>query len=145
MIPTPVIVPDASVLLKWSLDSADEKDRDRALKLRTLWIAGNLRIILPSLWVYEVGNILGMKQPNLAQRLLEIYLRYQFEEEPAAGLIGTALDIMKAIRVSFYDAAYHSVALKHHGTYLTADDRYARKASAVGHVAALRDWSASSE
>ena len=141
----PVIVPDASVLLKWSLDSADEKDRQKALDLRRLWIAGRHRIILPSLWTYEVGNILGLKKPDLARKLLEIYIGYQFEEERAADLLGTALDIMKAVGATFYAAAYHAVALRHRGTYLTADDKYARQAMPVGHVLALKDWSGTLE
>jgi predicted nucleic acid-binding protein len=141
----PVIVPDASVLLKWSLDSSDEKDREKALVLRSLWLAGRLRIVLPSLWIYEVGNILGLKQPDLARNLLQIYVGYQFDEERAADLLGTALDIMKAAGATFYDAAYHSVALKLNGTYVTADGKYARKAMPVGHVVALKDWRATSE
>jgi len=136
----PVIVPDASVLLKWSLDSADEKDQEQALAIRRLWLAGRHRIILPSLWAYEVGNILGMKQADLARKLLEIYVGYQFEEERASDLFGSILDIMKAIDVTFYDAAYHAVALKHRGTYVSADDKYVRTARSIGHVMALRDW-----
>jgi len=136
----PVIVPDASVLLKWSLDSAGEKDREKALAIRRLWLAGRHRIILPSLWAYEVGNILSMKQADLARELLEIYVGYQFEEERAADLFEMILDIMDAIDVTFNDAAYHSVALKHRGIYVSADDKYVRKALSVGHVMALRDW-----
>jgi predicted nucleic acid-binding protein len=136
----PVIVPDASILLKWSLESTSEEDRGKALAIRSLWIAGRHRIILPSLWAYEVGNVLGSKQPDLAPELLEIYLGYEFEEEPAGGLYGTILEIMKTVRVTFYDAAYHSVALKHRGTYVSADDRYVRKAAVLGHVISLKEW-----
>lgn len=136
----PVIVPDASVLLKWSFDSPGEKDREKALDIRRLWLAGRHRIILPSLWAYEVGNILSMKQADLARELLEIYVGYQFEEERAADLFEMILDITDAIDVTFYDAAYHSVALKHRGIYVSADDKYVRKVLSVGHVMALRDW-----
>jgi len=136
----PVIVPDASVLLKWRLDSPDAKDREKALAIRRLWLAGRHRIILPSLWACEVGNILGTKQADLARKLLEIYVGYQFEEERAADLFEMILDIMSAIDVTFYDAAYHSLALKHRGIYVSADDKYVRKALSIGHVMALRDW-----
>jgi predicted nucleic acid-binding protein len=47
---------------------------------------------------------------------------------------------MNAIDVTFYDAAYHAVALKHRGTYVSADDKYVRKALSVGNVIALREW-----
>jgi predicted nucleic acid-binding protein len=136
----PVIVPDASVLLKWSLDSHDEKDQEKALAIRHGWLAGRHRIILPSIWAYEVGNIIGRKQAGLARELLEIYVGYQFEEERAADLFERILDIMNAIDVTFYDAAYHSVALKYGGTFVSADDKYVRKALSIGHVMALKDW-----
>jgi predicted nucleic acid-binding protein len=136
----PVIVPDASVLLKWSLDSVGEKDQEKALAIRQGWLAGRHRIILPSIWAYELGNILGRKQRGLARELLEIYVGYQFEEERAADLYESIFDIMNAIDVTFYDAAYHSVALKHRGTYVSADDKYVRKALSIGHVIALKDW-----
>ena len=136
----PVIVPDASVLLKWSFDSPGEKYQHQALAIRRLWLAGKYRIVLPSLWVYEVGNIIGMKQPDLAHKLLDIYIQYRFEEESATNLYERILDIMKAIDVTFYDAAYHAVALKHRGTYVSADDKYVRKAQSIGNIMALRDW-----
>ena len=88
-----------------------------------------------------MGNILGRKQPGLARELLEIYVGYQFEEERAADLFERIFDIMNAIDVTFYDAAYHSVALKHRGTYVSADDKYVRKALSIGYVIALKDWS----
>ena len=136
----PVIVPDASVLLKWSLDSAAERDQEKALAIRQGWLAGRHRIILPSLWAYEVANILGRKQRGLARELMEIYLGYGFEEESAVDLYEKTIDIMKAVDATFYDAAYHAVALKHRGTYISADDRYVRKALSIGHVIALQDW-----
>ena len=135
-----VVVPDASVLLKWSLDTAAEKDQEKALAIRQGWLAGRYRIILPSIWAYEVGNILGRKQAGLARELLEIYVGYGFEEERAADLYEGAFDIMSAIGVTFYDAAYHAVALKYRGTYISADDKYVRKARSIGHVIALQDW-----
>jgi predicted nucleic acid-binding protein len=81
-----------------------------------------------------------MKQPDLARKLLEIYVGYQFQEERAADLIGKTFDIMKAIDVTFYDAAYHAVALKHKGIYVSADDKYESKARSIGNVMALREW-----
>jgi predicted nucleic acid-binding protein len=138
----PVVVPDASVLLKWSLVSTAEKDREKALAIRMLWITGRLRIVLPSLWIYEVGNVLGMLKPDVAGELLEIYVQYEFEEESAHELHSTILEIMSRASVTFYDAAYHSVALKHRGIYISADDKYVRKAKVMGSVISLKDWEA---
>ena len=50
----PVVVPDASVILKWVLpSSADESDVVPALVLRDA-AAGEIRALAPELWIYEL-------------------------------------------------------------------------------------------
>jgi hypothetical protein len=44
-----IVVPDASVLLKWAFDSSDEIDRDNALNLLNAWLDRRVEIILPKL------------------------------------------------------------------------------------------------
>jgi predicted nucleic acid-binding protein len=58
----------------------------------------------------------------------------------ASVLLEKIFDIMEATDATFYDAAYHSVALKYRGTYVSADDKYVRKAVSIGYVIALKDW-----
>ncbi len=137
----PVLVPDASVLLKWVLESEDEEDRELALQLREAWLSHRCEIVLPSLWFFEVGNILGMKQPKLASSLMRILIGYSFEEERYDAILNKSLELMKTFKVTFYDAAYHAVAVARSGMMITADDTYHRKASRAGHVALLADWS----
>ncbi len=137
----PVVVPDASVLLKWALDTTDEEDRQRALQLREDWLADRCRIVVPSLWVYEVGTVLGRQEAQLAPRLLAILVEYRFEEIEGPALSQRALDLVTRLKkVTFYDAAYHAVALLRDGTFVTADDAYVRRARRVGHVVRLREW-----
>jgi predicted nucleic acid-binding protein len=141
MISLPVLVPDASVLLKWVLESRDERDRDRALELRESWLAGYCEIVLPSLWFFEVGNILGLKQPRLAPQLIQLLIEYRFEDAPVETIYESAFELMKRYKVTFYDAAYHAVAITRHGTLITADDTYRRKTARAGCVEMLADWS----
>jgi predicted nucleic acid-binding protein len=140
----PVVVPDASVLLKWVLASNDEQDTHLALTLREAWLSGHCAIVLPSLWFFEVGNIVGMKQPGNALQLMQKLTGYGFEEEPAHAIHELAFQLMRKFKVTFYDAAYHTVALNHGGAYVTSDDRYARKAARAGHVVLLANWRNSS-
>ena len=109
------------------------------MELRHAWLSGALTIVVPSLWYFEVGNVLGMKQPGLAAQFMEILTQYGFEEEPAENVYKKAFDLMKRFRVTFYDAAYHSVAITRSGTMITADDMYYGKTSRAGHIALLRD------
>jgi predicted nucleic acid-binding protein len=137
-----VIVPDASVLLKWILRSDDEPDRDRALELKTAWLADACEVLVPSLWVCEVGNILGLKQPAAAAALLHAMIDLGIREEAPHGYAAAIVGLMRDHKVTFYDAAYHALAIRHRGTMLTADRAYVKKAGRAGHVVLLNEWRA---
>lgn len=138
--PGTVLVPDASVLLKWILRSEDEPERDRALELKAAWLDDVCELVVPSLWVFEVGNVLGLKHPATAATLLEAMLDLGIREEAPRGYAGAICNLMRKHRVTFYDAAYHALAVRHGGTMITADRAYVKKAARAGHVTLLTDW-----
>ena len=135
-----VLVPDASVLLKWILRSDDEPDRDRALALKSAWLDDACDLVVPTLWVFEVGNVLGLKEPTMAASLLQAMLDLGIREEAPRGYSAAIVGLMRDHRVTFYDAAYHALAIRHRGTMLTADRAYVKKAGRAGHVTLLNDW-----
>ena len=137
-----VLVPDASVLLKWILRSDDEADRDRALELKTAWVADACELVVPSLWVFEVGNVLGTKHPATAASLLQAMIDLGIREEAPHGYGGAIVGLMRDYKVTFYDAAYHALAIRRRGTMLTADRAYVKRAARAGHVKLLNDWRA---
>lgn len=140
-----IVVPDASVILKWALEKADEPDQVQARFLQEAILNNQVEILLPTLWRFEVGNVLGLKQPKLARELLSALLAYDFEEV----LLGKdyaeeILDHMKEhASVTFYDSAYHVLAIRMKGLYLTADNAYVKKAKKRGYVTLLSEWSGS--
>lgn len=137
-----LFVPDASVILKWAFRSADENDCDKALELLNRWLAGECELVLPSLWVYECGNVLGLKAPDIAPEIMEVFLGYRFDECPMTATISSAtLRIMNECKVTFYDAVYHAVALEKGATLVTADVAYYRKAQKQGNVILLENFS----
>ena len=137
----PVVVPDASVILKWVDRLPGEKDRERADALMEAWMGGQLEIVVPRLWTFEVGNVLGRADPSSAAKTMSELAEYRFEEaEMTPELFRTAFGLMKDFHVTFYDAAYHSVALLRKGVFVTADEAYCRKTAVRGGVVPLRDW-----
>lgn len=135
-----LVVPDASVLLKWVLKSDDEPDGDRALQLKAAWLADACHVLVPSLWLYEVGNVVGLKQPDDAVALMTAMAALGLPEAAPSVFMAGALRLMKDRRVTFYDAAYHATALAEDGVFVTADAAYLRKARAEGGVMHLADW-----
>ena len=112
-----IIVPDASVILKWVLEKESEPDYSRAIELQEAFLAEQIEIRLPTLWRYEVGNVLGLKKPAMAGELMSALLAYDFEEVPLGTDYSLAvLDHMEKVKgVTFYDSAYHVLALRTKG------------------------------
>jgi predicted nucleic acid-binding protein len=136
-----LFVPDASVILKWAFNSPDEADGDNALDLLNRWLMGSCDFILPKLWAFECGNVLGLKNPVNAGEIMEILLGYRFVECELTNAISSAtLQIMLDCKVTFYDAVYHAVAHEHRGTLITADASYYRKACAKGRIMMLDEF-----
>jgi predicted nucleic acid-binding protein len=135
-----LIVPDASVILKWVLPD-DEPEQEKALLLLNRWIEDKFRILLPPLWLFEVGNVLGLKRPETAHLILQNLLDYEFEEcEMSVTLCNRTLQIMKECKTSFYDTVYHALAIQEEGLFVTADEVYFRKAKEKKHIQLLARW-----
>ena len=133
-----LVVPDASVILKWVLPSDVGPDAAAALRLRDAAAAGKLALRVPGLWLYEVGNILTRKFPAQALALLESLVDFGIPEGGAGEQWRKqAVTLARDYRVTFYDAAYHALALVERGTFVTADEKYFAKAKGAGAVAPL--------
>lgn len=135
-----LLVPDASVLLKRVLRSDNEDHGDRALALKTAWLAGACRIVVPTLWVFEIANVLGVKQSANADQLLDAMMGLRMPEAPPAAYATAMFRLMRDHHVTAYDAAYHGLAVVRGGVMLTADKRCAKKAGGAGHIQLIDDW-----
>lgn len=137
-----IVIPDASVILKWVLEKDDEPGYAQALKLQDAILTDEVEIRVPTLWRYEVGNVLGLKKPKLASELVGALLAYEFDEVPLQA--DYALDVLAHMQeipgVTFYDSAYHVLALRTKGCYVTADAMYLKRAKRKGRVELLSEW-----
>ena len=48
-----IVVPDASVLLKWVIAGDDEPQTGAALSLRDEAVSGTIELLVPQLWIYS--------------------------------------------------------------------------------------------
>ena len=135
-----LLVPDASILLKWVLPS-DEPDADKALLLRAAILEEAVRAILPAIWLHEAGNTIARRFPQKAVDWLSALLKFGLEEAPPSPpWLAKTLELTRRYEVSFYDAAYHALALVHKGLFVTADSRYINRVAESGSVVALSEW-----
>jgi len=133
-----IIVPDASIILKWALRDEEETERDKASSILYSFIEGRYEIVLPSLWVYEVGNILGMKHPESSKEIMDILLDFEFEEyRMSKDICRLIFELINNLRVTFYDASYHALAIQQKGTFITSDKKYFNKVRDKSHIQLL--------
>ena len=136
-----LFVPDASVLLKWVLPGAEEEDIDAALRLQKAVIDGTVELWVPSLWLYEVGNILSRRfsrdAPLMIRALLEFGL---ISKEIDTQYLDSILNLVQKYKVTFYDASYHALALISGGILITADLQYIKLAKNAGSLIPLTDY-----
>jgi len=105
------------------------------------WTAGECEFVLPSLWLYEVGNIIGRNIPDQAANVMELLIDYRIKDAPVTPIIvNRTLAIMSNFGVTFYDAVYHAIALERRGTLVTADAAYLKKAGKLGNAVLLADF-----
>ena len=126
---TVVVVPDASVILKWVLPRDEEPGWNRARRILDRFVLGKLELAVPSLWYFEAGNTLSRRfGTNPGAGLLRWLRELALPEVPPAEDWGkTAVGLVADHGVTFYDASYLAVAMALGGTLVTADSAFVRK------------------
>ncbi|MEM2598779.1 MAG: type II toxin-antitoxin system VapC family toxin [Thermoproteota archaeon] len=131
------VVSDASVVVKWFIQ---EKESDKALKLRDMHVSGQLDIAAPQLLFFEVLN--ALKSSNLfseeeLKTASNSLLNYRVELHPLnRELAEETVEIAFKTNLTIYDAAYVALAIHLDTVLYTADEKILEAAGKEygGHV-----------
>lgn len=136
----PIYILDASVLLKWVL--IEDEDAQQASVLRNHFQDDRIRVLIPPHCLIEIANILGLKYPQYASLFLSQLIMTKIEEcRLSFAVIALGIDLMVNHKgISFYDAAYHALALKEKGIFITADQRYYARTKNEGGILMLKNY-----
>lgn len=116
---------DASVGVKWVL--GDEEGSAASLALLERHVVGDIRIIVPDLFLHEVGNalMLAVRRKGVpeaaALEALGALVDLHLPAVPIGPLATSALTLGLRLGLSFYDAAYLAVAEDHGIPLITVD------------------------
>jgi predicted nucleic acid-binding protein len=135
-----IIVADASVLLKWIIK--EEKWQEQAFLLKDQFGRSEVNIIVPSHCFAEICNILGRGMKDQAISFISYLTVSEIEEHNLTlNLASAAFGLMKKYSgISFYDAAYHALAIQEGGIFVTADEKYFRNTNREGRIILLKDY-----
>lgn len=135
-----MIVLDASVALKWIF--ADEDGAADAIAIRSAHISGENEVAVPSVFFYEVANVLATKVKLSTTEVQAAFRLFWDFDLHVCDL--EADDFLEAVRishdnhVSVYDACYLVLALRLGCGMATADVKFGEKVSAYGVVEVIR-------
>ncbi len=139
------VVIDSCVFVKLFLD---EKDRTDVIAFLRHARESGLALIAPGLFLYETlavaaGSVFGARA---CHQLIREFVKAGFQlVEPDDDVVEQAITIAnhgnpKSGFPTFYDSAYHALAMTRGGMFLTSDARHVAKAAALGSVVLLKDW-----
>lgn len=135
-----MIVLDSSVALKWIF--ADEEGAEHAERIRNEHVSAKNEITVPSLFFYEVANVLATKvklSPAEALEAFELISAFEFNvHELDSQEYLEAMTLTMKHKISVYDASYHVLASRLGCRFLTADRKFWEKVKGVG-VAEMLD------
>jgi len=129
-----MIVLDSSVALKWIF--ADEEGVERAVRVRNDHVSGTNEIAVPSLFFYEIANVLATKVNLSTEEALEAFDLISAFEFNVHELDSTeyldAMTLAMKHKISVYDASYHVLASRFGCRFLTADRKFWEKVKGMG-------------
>lgn len=133
-------VVDASVLIKWCFQKEDFANA--ALKLREDYAHSKVELVVPGHTFFEIVNVISLKSPGLALSFLSHLLALNVKEYYLnLSFSALALEIVKKCQgVAFYDAFYHALAISLGATFITADEKYFKKAKSFKGIMMLEDY-----
>ncbi len=133
---------DASVAAKW-FTRHEEADREKAVALRALHLAGRCVLVLPEFSLLEIVNAVrysGRADEGDAIQALGLLEKLRLGIIPLDWeLLRKATAIAWGFQVSLYDASYVALAERLGSPFLTADEALVRKMKGHSIVLRLRD------
>jgi predicted nucleic acid-binding protein len=141
MVENRLFIVDASVALKWFL--RDREDHiEQAQLLKSLFLDRKIFLLVPAHFYAEFLNIYFRK--NFGDALTALshlksfnipFAQISLEVASVAGIL-----MKKHLKISFYDACYHALAIHKEGTFVTADEQYYKAVKKEGHIVLLKNY-----
>lgn len=126
---------DASLVLKWLLH---EEGSDTALELLDRWKKEGIQLIAPGLIDYEIGSALRKKilrnhlHSDDLLPLFDLYMRTGLLLFHLSDLVAQSVPLAGLLdQPTVYDVAYLLIAKQQKADFVTADEKFCRKAKTL--------------
>ncbi len=132
------MVIDASVAIKWFVpEREDEHNTSQAIQLfRDIQIS-KVEPVQPVHWQAEVIAVLSRIKPEISKKSIQLLDLLEFSVCNSLETYIRASEMAIELKHHMFDTLYHAVALERNIDLITADEKYFRKAHALGNIILL--------
>jgi len=133
---------DSSVIVKFILpDKPDEDHQLNALHLMKLIQGNTIRVLQPVHWLPEIAAVIVRSSPRVAAKAIATLVALAFPILNELEVYELACELSEKLDHHLFDTLYHAVALySGHSTFITADEKYYKKAKKYGHIVSLAEF-----
>jgi predicted nucleic acid-binding protein len=136
-----IVVVDASVSIKWFFPAtAQEQDTDQAVSVLRQVQSGQVTLVQPAHWLPEVVAVITRIRPEIAEQAIDYLSAMEVKVQQDADILKTAARLSRQFSHHLFDTLYHALAIQLNAVFVTTDEKYYRKAEAVGCIKLLSDW-----
>jgi len=136
------LVVDASVGVKW-FSGKDEASLPQALSIRDNHLSGQLLIVVPDLFYYEVTNAIVNKRFIPTGSVLEastaLFILGFLTVPINVGLLENTVKLSRQLNITIYDACYMALAIGNNCPLVTANPRHQVQLPGC-NVIPLEEW-----
>jgi predicted nucleic acid-binding protein len=129
---TTTLILDSSIIVKWFFS---ENASDKALLIKDQFVKGNISIVIPLIFYYEINNVLKTATKKLqieqhdAIALYDALFDLNFITYSTESLFKQSLELALKYDISSYDASYVALAEYLQVDFVTADKKLINKVS----------------
>jgi len=138
----PALVIDASVGVKW-FSGKDEASLPQALSLRDKHLAGQLLIVVPELFYYEVANAIVNKKfiptDTVLSATAALFALDLHTVSIDSSLMESSIRISRQLNITIYDSCYMAIAQSNNCPLITANSRHQGQVSGC-HIIPIEEW-----
>lgn len=133
---------DANIIIKWIFPEISEDHIPQALSILKGIKAGQINVIQPPQWLAEVAAVIARIQPKIMDESISLLDAMELPIVAVPEVYHLAGKLSQEFNHHLFDTLYHAVALYQGNTqFVTADEKYYKKAFKKGGMVRLGDFS----
>ncbi len=136
-----IVVVDTGVSIKWFFPvSAQEQDTDQAVSVLRQVQSGQVTLVQPAHWLPEVVAVITRIRPEIAEQAIDYLTAMEVKVQQDADVLKAAARLSRQFSHHLFDTLYHALAIQLNAVFVSADEKYYRKAETAGCIQLLSDW-----